>query len=106
MRTLYWFARGLARSVISATSGELTVVGGDKRIHRGGAIIAANHTSYLDPPIVASAYNSPVAFLARKTLFQKEGRHHLTISTLYDKLPYQLSYVEVLQLHISLYQTL
>ncbi|MCH2330911.1 MAG: hypothetical protein MK312_05180 [Roseibacillus sp.] len=45
MRTLYWFARGLARSVISATSGELTVVGGAKRIHRGGAIIAANHTS-------------------------------------------------------------
>ena len=73
MRTLYWFARGLARSVISATSGELTVVGGDKRIHRGGAIIAANHTSYLDPPIVASAYNSPVAFLARKTLFKKFG---------------------------------
>ena len=73
MKTLYWIARALARSTFSATGGEIEVIGADKRIHQGGAIIAANHTSYLDPPIVASAYETPVAFLARKTLFRKFG---------------------------------
>ena len=73
MKTLYWFARALTRSTISATAGAIEVVGADKRIHEGGAIIAANHTSYLDPPIVASAFDTPVAFLARRTLFQGLG---------------------------------
>ena len=73
MKTLYWFARALTRSTISATAGAIEVVGADKRIHEGGAIIAANHASYLDPPIVASAFDTPVAFLARKTLFQRLG---------------------------------
>ena len=73
MKTLYWGARALARSVITATAGDIEIVNPHKRIHRGGAIIAANHTSYLDPPIVACAYNRPVAFLARKTLFRKFG---------------------------------
>ena len=73
MKTLYWIARAFARSTFSATGGAIEVIGADKRVHQGGAIIAANHTSYLDPPIVASAYDTPVAFLARKTLFRKFG---------------------------------
>jgi len=73
MRTLYWIARALARTVFSSTVGDIEILNRDKRIHRGGAIVAANHTSYLDPPIVACAYNSPVSFLARKSLFQRFG---------------------------------
>lgn len=73
MKTLYWIARAFARSTFSATGGGIEVIGSDKRIHQGGAIIAANHTSYLDPPIVASVYDTPVAFLARKTLFRNFG---------------------------------
>ena len=73
MRTLYWIARAMTRSIITATAGDIEIVNRQKRIHRGGAIIAANHTSYLDPPIVACVYNRPVAFLARKTLFRKFG---------------------------------
>ena len=73
MKTLYWIARAFARSTFAATGGAVEVIGADKRIHQGGAIIAANHTSYLDPPIVATAYETPVAFLARKTLFRKFG---------------------------------
>ena len=34
-----------------------------------GAILAANHTSYLDPPIVSVCWPEEVHFLARKTLF-------------------------------------
>lgn len=35
-----------------------------------GAILAANHTSFLDPPIVSAAWPEEVHFLARKTLFR------------------------------------
>ena len=73
MRTLYWMTRALARTVFASTGGGIEILNRDKRIHQGGAIVAANHTSYLDPPIVACAYNSPIAFLARKTLFQGFG---------------------------------
>ena len=45
-------------------------VHGKKHIIKGGAIIAPNHTSYLDPPIVAAACPEEIHFLARQTLFQ------------------------------------
>ncbi len=35
----------------------------------GAAFIAANHTSFLDPPIVAISCPEEIHFLARKTLF-------------------------------------
>ncbi len=38
---------------------------------RGGVLIACNHTSYFDPPMVGVAYRKKTAFLARKTLFKK-----------------------------------
>lgn len=34
-----------------------------------GAIIAANHTSFFDPPLIAASWPEPIHFLARKTLF-------------------------------------
>jgi len=73
MKTLYWMTRSLARTAFVSTAGDIEIIHRDKRIHKGGAIVAANHTSYLDPPIVACAYNSPIAFLARKTLFRRFG---------------------------------
>jgi 1-acyl-sn-glycerol-3-phosphate acyltransferase len=38
-------------------------------IPKGAALIAANHTSFLDPPIVSVSFPEEVHFLARKTLF-------------------------------------
>ena len=38
---------------------------------KGPAIIAPNHISFLDPPLVAVSCPEPVAFLARDTLFKK-----------------------------------
>lgn len=35
-----------------------------------GAIIAANHASFLDPPLVAVSWPDPIHFLARKSLFE------------------------------------
>jgi 1-acyl-sn-glycerol-3-phosphate acyltransferase len=36
----------------------------------GGAILASNHASYLDPPLVAAGLDRPVACLARDSLFR------------------------------------
>jgi 1-acyl-sn-glycerol-3-phosphate acyltransferase len=44
---------------------------GIENIPNGPAIIAPNHISYLDPPLIAVSCPEPVAFLARDTLFKK-----------------------------------
>lgn len=43
---------------------------GLSHFHPGPALIAANHTSFLDPPIVSVSSPQEVHFLARKTLFR------------------------------------
>lgn len=37
----------------------------------GGVILASNHQSYIDPPLVATGVNRPVYFMARKSLFER-----------------------------------
>ena len=37
----------------------------------GGAILAANHASFLDPPLVAASWPMPMHFLASERLFHK-----------------------------------
>lgn len=41
---------------------------------RGKYIYAANHVSQLDPPMVAMAVNCPVAFMAKKELFEPNSK--------------------------------
>lgn len=36
----------------------------------GGVILAANHASYLDPPLVGSGLERPINYLARESLFR------------------------------------
>lgn len=49
------------------------VYGQKEHFYRGGAILAANHTSFLDPPIVAISWPEEVHFLARESLFKHFG---------------------------------
>lgn len=69
MKTLYWFARLAAESAAKAFL-SLEVEGREKAITTGGAVIASNHASFLDPPIIATAFTSEIHFLARNTLFK------------------------------------
>ena len=43
---------------------------GLEHYHRGAGILAANHVSYLDPPIVAISWPEEVQFLAKESLFR------------------------------------
>src|ERR1700730_17992199 len=40
-------------------------------INRGPVILASNHESYLDPPVIGSVVDRAIFFLARKTLLAR-----------------------------------
>lgn len=65
---LYHIVRGSASCFFNSFF-NLKVLGREKLIEEGPAIIVANHQSFLDPPLVGSLYRNEVFFLARKTLF-------------------------------------
>lgn len=45
------------------------VIGKENLVLAGGALIASNHASFLDPPFVGIAFDEQIHYLARKTLF-------------------------------------
>jgi len=47
----------------------LRVTGGEHLVTDGAVLVAANHQSYLDPPLISCLYQDEMFFLARKTLF-------------------------------------
>jgi len=72
MKTVYWLGHSLFRCVAEAFF-KYRVIGKEKLEDEGGVLVASNHESYLDPPLVGIAYNSAVYYLARKTLFRGLG---------------------------------
>lgn len=45
------------------------VVNPEKLNVPGGCLVVANHTSFIDPPVIGSAFPEPIHYMARKTLF-------------------------------------
>lgn len=43
---------------------------GTEHIYKGGAILAPNHASFLDPPLISIAWPEHTYYLARSTLFR------------------------------------
>lgn len=50
---------------------KIRVIGRENVPLRGAAILASNHQSYIDPPLVGIGLNREVHYMARKSLFQK-----------------------------------
>jgi 1-acyl-sn-glycerol-3-phosphate acyltransferase len=69
MNWSYWTCWVLSRSVARAMFG-VRVIGRDKLVTDGPVLIAANHESFLDPPLIGIVYPQAIHFLARKTLFR------------------------------------
>jgi 1-acyl-sn-glycerol-3-phosphate acyltransferase len=59
----------LFRSAFHSLFG-LRVKGSQNLIEEGPVLVAANHQSFLDPPLIGSLYRSEMHYLARKTLFK------------------------------------
>ena len=70
MKPLYWLGYTLSATIARAAF-QYRAYGQENIIEEGPAIMAANHQSYLDPPLVGITCKNEVYFLARKTLFEK-----------------------------------
>lgn len=66
---LYWIGRGLFRLLLPIF-GRWRVVGAENVPRNGGVIVAPNHISYADPPVVGSALRRQVRFMAKEELFR------------------------------------
>jgi len=62
-QTLYRLSQFLARTCF-----DYRVVHRERIVEEGGAILAMNHESYLDPPLAGIACHREIHYLARKTL--------------------------------------
>jgi 1-acyl-sn-glycerol-3-phosphate acyltransferase len=69
MRWIYWFGWSLFGSAYRALFG-LKVVGREHLVTDGPVLVASNHESFLDPPLVGTLYQDEMFYLARKTLMK------------------------------------
>lgn len=67
MNPYYWFCRSLI-VLVGRVFFRLRIVHRERMINHGPVILASNHESYLDPPLVGSVSHRAIFFLARKTL--------------------------------------
>jgi 1-acyl-sn-glycerol-3-phosphate acyltransferase len=68
-RMTLWYLLGYSLSkAIAKTFFNYRVIGAENMIEEGPCIIAANHCSYLDPPLVGVACQRAIHYLARKSL--------------------------------------
>lgn len=65
----YWFFATLAR-IFAKLLFRFRILHRERLPESGGIILAANHQSYFDPPLVGICSRRPVHYLARKTLME------------------------------------
>jgi CMP/dCMP kinase len=68
MKLVYRFFRFLAEVILRIFY--KFKVYGLENVVKGGAIITANHVSFLDPPIIAASLEEEIHFLAKESLFK------------------------------------
>lgn len=56
--------------MICRINGGLEIIGKDNVPAEGGVLLAANHISYMDPPLIGAVVPRNVTFMARKGLFE------------------------------------
>ena len=67
MNPYYWFCYNLIK-ICGRIFFRLRVLHRERMINHGPVILASNHESYLDPPLVGSVADRAIFFLARKNL--------------------------------------
>lgn len=73
MRWIYWLG-WMAFGAAYRTLFGLRVIGDENLIKSGSVLVASNHQSFLDPPLIGNLYKTEMVFFARKTLFKGIGK--------------------------------
>jgi 1-acyl-sn-glycerol-3-phosphate acyltransferase len=73
MKWIYWFG-WMSFGAAYRTLFGMRVIGGENLITEGPVLVASNHQSFLDPPLIGNLYKDEMAYLARKTLFTGLGK--------------------------------
>ena len=68
MRWVYWLG-WMSFGAAFRTLFGLRIIGRENLITEGPVLVASNHQSFLDPPLIGNLYQTEMVFLARKTLF-------------------------------------
>ena len=68
-RFLYWFAKNLF-GITYKIVWRMRVTGAENIPAQGGVLIASNHLSLADPPLVSSLIPRPIYFFAKEELFR------------------------------------
>lgn len=68
MRWVYWLG-WMSFGAAFRTLFGLRIKGRENLITEGPVLVACNHQSFLDPPLIGNLYQTEMVFLARKTLF-------------------------------------
>ncbi len=71
-RFIYACSRTFLRAAFRLGGG-MTVFGKENVPADGQLVVACNHASHLDPMILGAAFDRPLHFMARKTLFDTPG---------------------------------
>ena len=69
MSMAYWISKTIF-GVFFAIGFKTRIVGCEKLPKRGAFLLAANHASYFDPPLISGITPKPLHFLARKSLLK------------------------------------
>lgn len=69
MKSIYWFFRATFQTFFKIFN-RLEVIGSECVPKTGGVIVAANHTSYLDPLVIGAALKRHATYMAREGLFK------------------------------------
>jgi 1-acyl-sn-glycerol-3-phosphate acyltransferase len=68
MRWIYWYGWMTLGAAFRSVFG-LRIIHQEKIVHEGAVLVASNHQSFLDPPLIGNLYQTEMHYLARKTLF-------------------------------------
>jgi len=69
LNSLYWFFKAILY-VFFKVFNKLEVIGSENVPEEGGVIVAANHVSYLDPPLMGVALKRQATYMAKEGLFK------------------------------------
>ncbi len=73
MKWIYWLGWMSFGSAFRSLFG-MRIEGREHLITEGPVLVASNHQSFLDPPLIGNLYQDEMCYLARKTLFNTVTR--------------------------------